>query len=85
MSTPRPPITCCLPLPQFTGRCQWQPRPDQTLAGWYIDTAANYNEAGFIDAPERIPCGSVRAIDSGRLRLMCADVDCAGRCARGAA
>ena len=69
------PVTCYKPNPQFTGRCQWQPRPDQTQNGWYIDSHANYTEAGFLDAPEQLPSGSVRGIDIGAVRLMSSAVD----------
>lgn len=60
--------------PQFTGRCQFQPRPADTQSSWYLDIRANYTDSGFIDAPEQLPSGSVRAVDVGDCRLMLAHV-----------
>jgi hypothetical protein len=38
------------PLPQFTGRCQFQPKPSDTCSGWYIDAHGN---AGVNSAPAK--------------------------------
>jgi hypothetical protein len=58
------------PYPQFTGRCQFQPRVVDSSSGWYIDWHGNFN-----DAPDRLASGSVRAVDVGDLCLMVANVD----------
>jgi|GEM_PF-3797503 len=62
------------PHPQFTGRCQFQPRAEDTHSGWRIDWRGNYNEAGFLDAPDRLASGSVRGIEIAGMCLMVADV-----------
>lgn len=69
------PTRCYAPHPNFTGRCQWQPRGEATQSGWYFDRDLNFQETGFLDAPQRLPSGSVRAIDIGEIRLMIAEVD----------
>jgi hypothetical protein len=62
-------------LPVFTGGLIGQPRPEDTLAAWYVDQHAHCTEAGFLDAPEFIPYGGERAADYGMLRLGIAYVD----------
>ena len=51
------------PLPNFTGHCQSQPKPADTRTAWYFDAALNYQETGFLDAPNSIPTGAVRGLD----------------------
>lgn len=53
------------PHPQFTGRCQFQPAPEQTRSEWAFDAHLNYQRMGFLDAPDVVLSGSVRAIDIG--------------------
>lgn len=69
------PLKCYPPHPQFTGRCQWQPHGEDTRSAWYFDANLNFQETGFLDAPMRLPSGSVRAVDIGDLRLMVSEVE----------
>ena len=58
-----------------TGAVHQQPQAEQLHSGAYAFTA-DFSEAfdvrGAIDAPDAIPCGSVRALDFDRLRIGCA-------------
>jgi hypothetical protein len=52
------------PIAAFTGGLAQQPRAHATRSEWYFDRALNYDELrGCLDAPDTLPCGSVRAVD----------------------
>ena len=52
------------PLLERTGSLVCQPWVEQTRTGYYFDAALNYQDPeGCLDAPSRIPSGSVRAMD----------------------
>lgn len=55
------------PIPALTGALHQQPPADRTLSGWYLDARCNYNEAGFLDAPDVIPSGGQRG-------MVCVDI-----------
>lgn len=57
------------PLPAFTGALHQQPGSELTRSGWSLDQDYNYARHEFLDAPDIVPAGSVRALDSGSLTI----------------
>ena len=69
-------LKCVKPFPQYTGQCGYQPRAEDCENGWFFDARSGYyNGLGFLDAPEHLPSGSVRALDIGSTRLMVTEVE----------
>jgi hypothetical protein len=53
------------PVDIATGVSSYQPHGRQTQPGWHLDRNFKHNESGFIDAPDCLPRGGTRALDSG--------------------
>lgn len=71
-------MKCVRPCPQYTGQCGSQPRAQDVRPSWALTdngSSFDFHEAGFLDAPEHLPSGSVRACDIGSVRLMVAEVE----------
>jgi hypothetical protein len=60
------------PIKNSTGSRAQQPSTDQLVAGWRLDLGLNFHETEFLDAPDFVPVGAVRALDiSPTLTLGC--------------
>ncbi len=63
------------PIAALTGAVHQQPQPEHLHSGAYAltaDYAVAIDLRYAIDAPDAIPCGSVRALDFDDLRIGCA-------------
>ena len=74
-STPTASRQYLQPLLERTGALCTQPGVDRTRSGYYFDAALNYQDPdGCLDAPSRIPSGSIRALDLSGVTLARAHV-----------
>lgn len=63
------------PTAARTGRLSDQPHAADLVPGFTLDVNLEWHPPGFLDAPARVPAGSVRAVDCGSVTLGEHDVE----------